>query len=440
MKSLKKIPHRAHKDRRLMYNTKDKVYREDREVDSALCHTLRRFILPELLLMLITLVGCIMAESYFLTSCCIYNLVNGLVRFGVLYKLPVNKEIVRVYVSKQKIYTRCIAGNSLLLIASLYLLGASGLLFFINGNIFDSSLGILLFVFQTSNLWLAFACYIKLKKYTGVFIKSYRFMIYANVLVSAAFLISVLLVIYEEQADLIGLNGIVLGGCAAGLTGYILWNMLLINEKNKERYHHFRKNSTIIFTRLSLMKDIILVIGKIVLSCITLSAFMFANALYSAGMGIARFSAISAQDKDKQKQIQSYFHIGAAILGASLCYVVYSLKTFSAGTSMRFDMSIALIIALYTFTEFGLIIKEYRKARKTHNIISEEIKLIGLSSTFISLVLTQAAIMSFAADSDNNVASMLSGLFFGGMSAIIGVYMMIRSRNLKNRYQIKKAI
>ena len=432
-KGMMKVEIIPHKDRRRIFKKKVKGYKE---VDAFLFKTIKKAILPEMLLVLVTLAGCIITESYFLISCCVYNVVNGLARLILLYRPPVNKEN-GWGILNQKVYNRCIAANILLLITSLYLLGVSGFMFFTVANIFDIRIGIFLLVLSVIHQLFAFYYIVKLKNYTGIFIKAYRFMIYANAFVTALLFIGTILTVFQEraEADLVGLTGIVLGGCAAGLTGYILWIILLTKEKNKKLYQHMRNNSTIIFTRLSLKKDIIFVFAKIVLSCITLSGFMFANALYSAGMGIARFCAVCAQKKNEQKQVQSYFHIGAAILGASLCYVVYSLKNFSAGTLIRFDMNIALVIALYTFTEFGLITKDYIKARKSKNIISEEIKLIGLSSTFICLALTQVAIMSFTTESDNTVTNMLSGVFFGGMSALTGIYMMIRSRHLKKSCQ-----
>jgi len=427
MKSLKIIPLR---DRKRIDNKKSTGYKE---ADTSLFKIIRKTIFPEMFFVVIALTGCIITESHFLISCTVYNLVNGLGRVIVLYKPPLKKENDRGHILSPQIYIRCITGNILLLIASLYVLGASTRLLLVKANAFDGRLGNFLLVFPVINISFAFLYFVRMKNYTGLFIKSLRFMTFSNICVNAVFFIGITLTIFEERADLIGLSGIVLGGWGAGLTGYMVWNILLTNEKNQELYHHVRNNRTMIFTRLSLKKDIIVVAGKIVLSCITLSGFMLANALYSAGMGIARFFAVSAQKKEKQKQIQSYFHIGTAILGAGLCYVVYSLKTFSAGSAIRFDMNIALIIALYTFSELGLIIKDYIRARKAQDIISEEIKLIGLASTFICLVLTQVAIMSFTTDSDNTLANMLSGIFFGCMSALTGIYMMIRSKYLKNK-------
>jgi hypothetical protein len=79
-------------------------------------------------------------------------------------------------------------------------------------------------------------------------------------------------------------------------------------------------------------------------------------------------------------------------------------------------------------------IKDYIKARKSKNLISEEIKLIGLSSTLICLVLTQAAILSISNENDNTFTNRQAGIIFGCISALVGVYMMIRSKYLKNSY------
>ncbi|OMH21554.1 hypothetical protein AC231_13900 [Clostridium pasteurianum] len=396
----------------------------------------RKTIPLEIIIILVTLIACVSADSYFFIACSIYLSINVLIRAIMLLRFTDKKGKEVTWISEKKMYVRCLCGNFILSIASLGILGCGILMFFLESQMINISVAIIVVFLAGINLLFMLRYYMIIKNYTDILIKSYRIMNYAYALINFALLVSVTLSISDTEniEQLIGITGIVFGGGTLSLTGYILWYVLLTNEKNRNLYYHIRNNRMIIFTRLSLKKDVALVLGKVILSCITLSGFVFVNALYSAGMGIAKYGAIRAQEKEQKKQIQSYFEIGASILGASLCYVVYSLSMFSKEKPMQYNMNITLIIAVYTFTELFLIIKDYIKARKTKNLISEEIKLIGLSSTLICLVLTQVAIMSISHKGDATFFNGLSGIVFGSMSALIGIYMMLRSKFLKQKF------
>ncbi len=405
--------------------------RKPRKADAVLLKKIRRLLLLETVFVLANLFICMKAGSYFFSTCSIFNVISVFIRTIILFKITAKEGAEKLFLSKDKVYAVPITGSIVLAVAALGVFTAGGLLFFLRDRQPDRLSAVLILTFSVIELSALLYSQIIMITYTGVFFPFIRYINYSASLIVFALFVGVTLTMAENRSELVGLSGIVLGGSAGGLAGYQLWKSLLANENNRRLYHHFRNNSTIIFTRLSLKKDMVVVLGKIILSCITLSGFMLANALYSVGMGAARYSAIRAQNKERYQQIRSYFEIGAAIFGASLCYMVYSFKTFSRDGFLRFDMTIALIIALYTFTEFYFIIRDYIKARKTHNLISEEIKLIGLSSTMICLVLTQVAIMSFAHDGDSTFYNRLSGVIFGSVSAFIGIYMMMRARYLK---------
>ncbi len=388
----------------------------------------------EIMIALANLTVCAKTDSYFLTACSLYSLINVFVR-GILFLGAADKKAEIKPPDSKKMYGRSVAGGFILLIASLGFLGCGILMFFKENQVINYFLAILILLLTGISLFFSIRCFLMTKNYGDVPVKTFSFLNSANAFVLLSLFVSVILYFSpsEETPQLIGMTGVVFGSGAAGLSGYILWDVLLTDERNQKRYHHFRNNSTIIFTRLTLIKDVMMVLGKVILSCITLSGFMFVNALYSAGMGIARYSAIRNQGKDQIKQIRGYFQIGAAIFGGSLCYVIYSIGMFGYRIFAEFTMNIALIIAAYTFTEFFLIIKDYIKARKNKNLISEEIKLIGLSSTLVCVVLTQAAIMSISYEGNASFFNSLSGVIFGSLAAMVGVYMMIRSRFLSRK-------
>ncbi len=187
------------------------------------------------------------------------------------------------------------------------------------------------------------------------------------------------------------------------------------------------RRKKLIFARVTLLKDLFLVAGKTAISIISLSFFMFANALYSAGMGIARFYAVRIHTQDGAQQIKSYRFVGMVISVASACYVIYSARLFSGGKTETYSMYVALVIALYTFVEFGINVRDAIRLRKSKALEAKALRAISLASTLLCFVLTQTAIMSFASEGDNRFTNALAGVVFGGLAALVGLYMIVDS-------------
>lgn len=191
------------------------------------------------------------------------------------------------------------------------------------------------------------------------------------------------------------------------------------------------KSKKWVFTRIALLKDAFLVLGKTGISIATFSFFMFVNALYSVGMGTAKYVAIRMKGKNKKEQLKSFRLVGIVIFLTSLSYALYSIRLFMGQKTMEFPMMIALIIALYTFLEFGINIRDAIRLRKLHDLESAALKFINLASTMICFVLTQTAILSFADENDASKANGLAGILFGVLAGLIGVYMIFKSYRLE---------
>ena len=191
--------------------------------------------------------------------------------------------------------------------------------------------------------------------------------------------------------------------------------------------HGLMKKNKLVFTRISILKDAFLVLGKSVISIISLSFFMFVNALYSGGMGVARFIALKMHTQDRKQQITNYRYVGIIISIASICYVLYSVRLFFGGKTGVYDMNVALVIALYTFVEFGINIRDAYRLRKSKALEAKTLRAVSFASTLICFVLTQTAIMSFASEADNSFVNALSGVAFGTLAALIGLYVIVDS-------------
>ena len=195
------------------------------------------------------------------------------------------------------------------------------------------------------------------------------------------------------------------------------------------------KERRLIFTRVSILKDTFLVAGKGIISVASVSFFMFVNALYSAGMGIARFIALRMRSQEQRRQLKSYRYVGIIISVSSICYVLYSVRLFFGGKTGDYDMHVALVIALYTFVEFGINIKEAIRLHKSKALEAKALRAVSFSSTLICFVLTQTAIMSFAGEGDNSFSNALSGVVFGGLAALVGIYVILDSISTRKKLE-----
>lgn len=192
------------------------------------------------------------------------------------------------------------------------------------------------------------------------------------------------------------------------------------------------RQHALMVTRASILKDGVLVVAKSVLSIIGASFFMFVNALFSVGMGAARFIAVKMHSQEREQQIQSYRSVGIIVSIAGICYVLYSIRLLFGGSSGVYDINIALAIALYTFVEFGINIRESIRLRNSRELEAKALRAISFSATLICFVLTQTAIMSFANEGDSSVANALSGIFFGSLAATRGLFVFIDSLRQKD--------
>ena len=246
-------------------------------------------------------------------------------------------------------------------------------------------------------------------------------------------LVSQLLLMGEESewAQMVCLTGCVMGGvllllgcnlllCA--LYGYrgTLASIRLVRDEFQRRRR--------IFHFVSVGKDGFMVLVKLVMSIASASFFMFANALFSCGIGLARYVALKMQGKETVGQLRLYRRVCAILSFSGLCYVGYSVRLFFGGSAGQYSEVMALAIAAYTFVEFGIQIYDLIKLRKKRDLEAEALRLVSLCGILVSFVLTQTAIMSFSEPGEHNFSDGLAGIVFGGLVVLVGIVALLSRR------------
>lgn len=163
-------------------------------------------------------------------------------------------------------------------------------------------------------------------------------------------------------------------------------------------------------------------IFKLILAVISSSILLFFYSFYNIGIGIAKKTSMRENQKHKY---ENYYLVGIIVLITSISYILYSDYIYFNGSNANYNMFVAIGIATLAFTNITITIIQIIKAKKIKNIQVETFKLINLSSAFISMALTQTALLSFTLKGDNSKYYGIGGIFFGVLSAIVGIYMII---------------
>ena len=187
-------------------------------------------------------------------------------------------------------------------------------------------------------------------------------------------------------------------------------------------------------TGVSGIGSILMGIFKILFGVLSLSVSTCVNGFYTLGMVIARYCALAGvlRARSAAEQCKYYRWAGRILILSSLLYMVYSAWSYFHPRYVAYHMYIALAIATVTFTEIGVNLRGVLVFRKNRSPLLHALKIISLATSLISLVLTQAAILSFADDAQNPEVTGITGVLMGACAALLGVYMLLRLRRIAN--------
>jgi divalent metal cation (Fe/Co/Zn/Cd) transporter len=199
------------------------------------------------------------------------------------------------------------------------------------------------------------------------------------------------------------------------------------------------------YAKVSFYMNLVMAVGKMIVGLYTASIFLCIYALYNVGLALAKGMAVKGYLAGKRppdethvfgygrEEYKSYFRVGVILTTSSIVFIIYCLRLFLYGSSASYSMHVALAIAFMTFIEMGMAVRgSVVTIRKGISPAVSAIKLSNLAASLISLVLTQTAILSFTHQGDMSYYNGLAGLIFGGLSALIGVGMILHMQRVLN--------
>lgn len=185
-------------------------------------------------------------------------------------------------------------------------------------------------------------------------------------------------------------------------------------------------NKTIILKKITITINLIVGIFKIILAILSQSLLLFIYSFYNVSISVAKKTSIREKEK---YAYENFYFCGIIVLVASISYILYSDYIYLNGSDVKYHEHIAIGIATLAFYNITMAIIGVIQAKKRKDIRSQTIKLTNLASSFISMSLTQTALLSFTTKGDMSKYYAIGGIFFGTLSAIIGIYMISYTMN-----------
>ena len=182
---------------------------------------------------------------------------------------------------------------------------------------------------------------------------------------------------------------------------------------DKERSH----SRIIQFSKISVIVNIVIALGKIIMGICSLSVFLCINGLYNFGIGLAKAVAIKGYSDSVRAPIWTLNP-----------HIITPHKQHNENVGYRYFYLVGIITLIKT-------------TRKNMEPILEAIKQTCFASSLIAFVLVQTAILSHAGREPNIYLDSV-GIALGAVSVLISLHMIISVKmkiiNKTKKYTLAK--
>lgn len=176
------------------------------------------------------------------------------------------------------------------------------------------------------------------------------------------------------------------------------------------------------------------------------SAFWFicVSGAYSLCVGLCKriyFVGRARSDGETFREIKYYRAIGVVLMLAAVCYIGYMIQYVMFPSDLRrYGAITSIVIVAVSVCEVIFAIIGVVRARKDKDLLMEGLKFVNLVSSTVAVVTAEAVTLVFLSDiglaGSVNAAlvNAVFGLFLGVVSLGIGIYLFVKSHNVKRRF------
>lgn len=117
--------------------------------------------------------------------------------------------------------------------------------------------------------------------------------------------------------------------------------------------------------------------------------------------------------------------IAILLIASSSLFTFYMARLFFVDTTVEYGLIMSIAIATFSFTELGLSIYQFIKAKQSQDILNQSFRGCSLASSCYAIVLTQVALLS-ATKTSGNTYNAITGIVAGVFSIMIAIYIIVK--------------
>ena len=188
----------------------------------------------------------------------------------------------------------------------------------------------------------------------------------------------------------------------------------------------------ILFRKTITSANAIVGLFKIVLAIISKSLLLFIYSFYNVSMSIAKRTSVREKENHKY---ENFYFCGIIVLISSISYILYSDYIYFNGSNSKYNLYVSIGIATLAFYHITMAIIGLVNSKRRKNLQTKTINLTNLASAFISMSMTQTALLSSKVNEDMSKYNAIGGIGFGIFALIVGIYMIIYTIYIKSKEQ-----
>ncbi|MBD8837439.1 MULTISPECIES: hypothetical protein [unclassified Paenibacillus] len=200
-----------------------------------------------------------------------------------------------------------------------------------------------------------------------------------------------------------------------------------------DRYLGNKQDRTALFNVASLVINAWIGIGKLVLGIYLLSGWFITNAVYYLILCIAKGQVLhqykvakgTASPQERYSlELAVYKRGGLFLCFLGVSYSIVCLRMYLIGDAFIYSGLIVYIVAIVAFTKLAFAVYGTWANRHLHNPIISTLKMINFTDAMVSIVVTQATLLTMQASPLALKTSSLFGMGCSVFFCLMGVRMM----------------
>ncbi|WP_208560478.1 hypothetical protein [Marinilactibacillus kalidii] len=186
------------------------------------------------------------------------------------------------------------------------------------------------------------------------------------------------------------------------------------------------------WVRFSILTHTLFAIGKILMSILSFSVFLFIHSFYNVLIVRTKYLVFHTH-RDKNQQYSDaekvYKMIGYSIIIISFIFAFYCMRLFHPEYNMiAYPKIVGISVLIFTLIELVISLSGIVSARMEQNVLAEALKFINMTSALVSIHLSQLTLVSFTnADYRVSIHIGITGNIIGLAILGMGLFMIKRA-------------